>query len=205
MSDYLQLYGPRFFRKRNRWAHDQRIAGQILQKELRIGSAVDFGCGIGTVMQGMGESGCRTLGVEHNAELARRHSPIPDRIVQGDVTVPMDLGVFEWAMCIEVAEHVPTPTSEQLVRNLARHCLCGVIFSAAPPGQRGTGHINCQTREFWETLFRDHGLLHKPVVSDHLRRLLGARTRLHWLRDNLMIFRTTGRSHAQCTPDAGSL
>ena len=190
--NYLECYGPRFFKRRIRWAEDQCRAGRLLQAELKIGSIVDFGCGIGTILQGMAEGGCRVLGLEHNAALARRHSPIPECIVQGDVAAPISLGCFEWAMSIEVAEHIPTASSSQLVANLTKHAERGIIFSAAVPGQRGTGHINCQPPSYWRDLFYEHQFNYNPTVSERLRRLMAECTRLAWLQENLMIFERKG-------------
>ena len=196
MTDYLNIYGEQFFKRRKKFSEEQRAVGGLLQRELQLRSVVDFGCGIGTLIQGMRDGGCTILGVEHSVQLARRYSPIPEKLVAGDVTKPLSLGRHDWSMCIEVAEHVPPTASAQLVANLASHCIRGVIFSAAVPGQKGIGHINCQPPEVWQDLFHSHRLDYSRELTDRLRKLVAPFTQLPWLKQNLMIFQSGGFGEA---------
>ena len=63
---------------------------------------------------------------------------------------------YEVCMCIEVAEHIDPYNSKQLVKILTMTSDF-IVFSAAPPGQAGTGHINCQEPEYWIDLFEKRG------------------------------------------------
>jgi len=47
-----------------------------------------------------------------------------------------------------VAEHIPKEFSESLVKNLIKLSKGFILFTAAKPGQGGTGHINCQKKNF---------------------------------------------------------
>ena len=76
----------------------------------------------------------------------------------GDVTktIPLEQK-YDCAISIEVAEHIPTQFSEKLVENLTNATDNVIIFTAAKPGQGGTGHINCQPKKFWLDLFAKKG------------------------------------------------
>ena len=50
---------------------------------------------------------------------------------------------FDLAICLEVAEHLESENSEGLIRCLTEVASV-IVFSAAVPGQGGSGHINCQ-------------------------------------------------------------
>lgn len=80
-----------------------------------------------------------------------------DRFIDHDLTTPLDLGRrFDLVTCLEVAEHLPSDASETLVDSLCRHADV-IVFSAAVPGQGGTGHINERRASFWAALFGTHG------------------------------------------------
>lgn len=68
-------------------------------------------------------------------------------------SLPSDMDTFEMALCVEVAEHLPEESSNELVRFLTGHA-DAVLFSAAIPGQGGTGHINEKPQSYWYERFR---------------------------------------------------
>jgi hypothetical protein len=74
---------------------------------------------------------------------------------------------FDLALCLEVAEHLPSRTSAQLVRGLTDLAPIA-LFSAAVPGQGGTGHVNEQWPEYWRNLFKERGF----AMLDPIRPLL---------------------------------
>ena len=59
------------------------------------------------------------------------------------------------AVCLETAEHLPPWSATNLVRALTGASV--VVFSAAPPGQGGTLHINEQPLDYWCERFRREG------------------------------------------------
>lgn len=70
-----------------------------------------------------------------------------------DLALPIQLDqMFDLAISLEVAEHLPTRASGSFVESLVRAAPV-VLFSAAIPGQGGTRHINEQWPEFWQELF----------------------------------------------------
>jgi hypothetical protein len=74
-----------------------------------------------------------------------------------DLARPLELlRRFDLVQCLEVGEHLPAAASAILVESLVRHGDV-VLFSAAPPGQGGTQHINERPLEFWRKLFYQSG------------------------------------------------
>ena len=74
-----------------------------------------------------------------------------------DLNRPVDTSEkFDLVVCIEVAEHLDKAAAAPLVRTLTRTAPV-VLFSAAPPGQGGHGHVNEQPRAYWHALFAQHG------------------------------------------------
>lgn len=60
-----------------------------------------------------------------------------------------------------------------------------VLFSAAVPGQGGTGHINEQWPEYWAALFQSHGY----ECLDCIRPKIWRESRVDaWYKQNLLLF-----------------
>lgn len=127
----------------------------ILPDDLLEGSHVlDMGCGVGT------------WGLEATNRGATRISCVDgdwvDRNVleiSRDCFHPVDLckdyppkEEYDLAIWLENAEHLPVERGKQLIAWLSQHC-DWVLFSAAIPGQGGTGHINEQWQSWWAKEF----------------------------------------------------
>src|SRR5262249_14104781 len=79
------------------------------------------------------------------------------KIVVADISKPLDCERrFDLAICLEVAEHLPSDCAADLVTNLC-NAADVVLFSAATPGQGGTRHINEQRPSYWSHLFSRNG------------------------------------------------
>lgn len=91
---------------------------------------------------------------------------------------------FDLVQCLEVAEHLPATSAQALVETLVRHGDI-VLFSAAPKGQGGTGHINEQSYEYWRPIFARKGY----VPLDCLRPRIMNDTRIEaWYRYNTLLY-----------------
>ena len=66
-----------------------------------------------------------------------------------DLSLPQyGLPVYDWILCLEVAEHIPKAFEEVLLSNIVRHASRGIILSWAVPGQYGYSHVNNQPPEY---------------------------------------------------------
>jgi SAM-dependent methyltransferase len=155
-------------------------------------SILDLGCG-----QGIQIGYCRHRGIQAiGVDLAVPAEESGPNLLHADLRVPMDLGIsFEWVCCWEVAEHLPNESADILCDTLARHVLkpAGrLFFTAAAPGQRGPGHINCQPQEYWRDLLGDRGLEYQVRETEILAKLwLEDMKRAWWYGRNVQVFAWT--------------
>lgn len=77
--------------------------------------------------------------------------------IMHDLTKPLHLRKnFDFAISVEVAEHINSKYSDVFVETLCNHSDV-ILFSAAIPMQGGTGHINEQPCSYWAKKFSQHG------------------------------------------------
>ena len=153
----------------------------LLSMLLTPQSVIDVGCGEGWWAYEFAQEGCHVLGVDNGTIPT---SPLHEKFQEVDLTKPFpDLGKWDLAVCLEVAEHLPASRAAGFVEDL-----CGlapdIVFSAAIPGQGGVGHINEQWPDYWVKLFNRNGYR----VSGMLRWLIWDDDRLeNWYRQNLFL------------------
>lgn len=157
-------------------------------------SVVDVGCGRGTWLAEFAAQGVeRLLGldshhVDQNALAIDREN---FRVV--DLSKPFVVNEkFDLAVCLEVAEHLPTRMSRNLVRQLTSAAPV-VLFSAAVPGQGGTRHINEQWHWYWNSIFSElsydcFDVLRDGIFSNHDVSV--------WFRQNIFLYASRGSAIA---------
>ena len=148
-------------------------------------SIIDFGCGTGlwiAAAQRLGVSDA--LGYE--GPWIENVATEPNvKIVVADIGMPLDCGRrFDLAVCLEVAEHLPSDCAADLVANLC-NAADVVLFSAAIPGQGGANHINEQWPSYWASLFSHKGYR----CLDVIRPIIWTDERVEpWYRQNTLLF-----------------
>jgi SAM-dependent methyltransferase len=164
-------YDDRFFRMFG--DEPDESSGQVLRTAfafLKPDSVVDIGCGTGkwiamALMLGAREG----FGVDGGYVPREQRLIPPDRFIEHDLeNFPLALGrKFDMAICLEVAEHLSRRRSASFVAEL-----CGlsnlILFSAAPPFQEGTHHVNEQWLEYWGILFRREQFVPVDVIRDQI-------------------------------------
>lgn len=156
----------------------------ILMDRLGLGEGsrvVDVGCGEGWWAHTFQQHGCEAWGID-GAYV--ESSPLGDRFVACDLNVWVGMTVtFDVAVCLEVAEHLPQRRAEGFVAELCTLAPI-VVFSAAVPGQGGTGHVN----EQWPWYWADHFAANGYSVSGALRFDIWDDILIeNWYRQNLLI------------------
>lgn len=183
--------------------------GEWLRQRLQPRSVIDVGCGPGIYLVPF-KPAARVLGVDGApdagkalelwefilADLRQNWSLEKAALERDAITfykdgnpindaaqiVPLH---FDLSMCIEVAEHLPPDRADYLI-DLLTMCSDTCFFSAARPGQVGTGHINLQTKEWWQAKFRARGWELHPLDAE-LQAALWANEhvrRVQWLLHN---------------------
>jgi len=113
---------------------------------------IDYGSGDGWWSHTFKQIGSETCFAVELDDIAKDHTPEDVYFVQHDLREPLDdlLRPFELTICLEVAEHLPKNQAHNaLLATLARSTGNLLLFSAAQPGQPGTGHINSQPVHYW--------------------------------------------------------
>lgn len=140
-------------------------------------TALDVGCGEGWWGAALEPYGFTVTGLDANANAA-----IP--VIDCDLEQPLPqhdrVGVV---LCLEVAEHLSPARAKSFVADLCRLSDL-VVFSAAIPGQGGTGHLNEQWPRYWTDLFAAHHY----TCSGALRWMIWTDDRVeNWYRQNLLV------------------
>ena len=157
------------------------VVAPIMQELVHPRSVVDVGGGEGWWAQAFADLGTRAVSVD----AATGDEPAPDvEHVRRDLREPLDeLGSFDLALCLEVAEHLESGPGERLVETLCSLAPV-ILFSAAIPGQGGVGHVNEQWPSYWVERFERRGYR----CSGALRWRIWDDDRVApWYRQNLLV------------------
>lgn len=177
----------------NLYVHDTRIHNKIapqiilphIFKLISVNSVVDVGCGLATWI-----SVCEDLGVTDVMGIDGDYVDLSllavekASFVSADLRMPISLNRrFDLAICLEVAEHLPLESADNLIDTLTNHS-DNILFSAALPNQDGQNHINEQPFEFWEAKFNAKGYF----FADVIRPIFWNDSRVDWwYRQNIFL------------------
>lgn len=201
MNPVEDLYDKRFFRSRHRlnWRAPYVCGGIIETFGLKRGdSVIDIGCGIGDLVAEFISLGYKAQGVEGSKYSLGFAVPPPGAIMVHDMRKEIDVDMFnvpyKLLTCFEVAEHLEEEYANTFVFNL---CILSdtIVMSAAPPGQGGIGHVNCQPLEYWEKKFSTFNYGYSAHYTNALRSYWTPWRKKPGIKaffENLMIFKKKG-------------
>jgi SAM-dependent methyltransferase len=150
----------------------------VIADEFDPATVVDVGCGEGWFCREFRGRGVEAFGVDGDK------LPEVDMVVDLTSAPYPDLGGYDLAICLEVAEHLEPECAPAFVEWLCKLAPI-VVFSAAVPGQGGPGHVNERPPEYWSDLFAEFGY----VGSGALRDRLWDDGRVDWwYRQNMLVF-----------------
>ena len=159
---------------------------ELLGGILRPRSVIDVGCGVGSWAAAF-----RAAGASDVSGIDGDWVPIDKLVIpkncfsRTDLTQPKLLNrKYDLAVCLEVAEHLPDSVAQPLVEMLSSGS-DAVLFSAALPGQGGTGHLNEQWPAYWISRFAGQGY----QLFDIVRPLLFDDPKVaFWYAQNMLLF-----------------
>ena len=176
----VEFYGQAFFDEMRAGREASRRLGDVIHEV--IGGSVtawDLGAGVGIQTGRLQELGWTIWGGDFAPLAIEQREPGVD-VLPFDLSLPQDEhGPVDCVICTEVAEHVPEEHSDQVVKNIATLARKFIVWSAAPPGQGGTGHINCQPPEFWLDRFKSLNWVPSSARTIKLRELMRATEAQH--------------------------
>jgi hypothetical protein len=146
-------------------------------------SVLDIGCGLGGYLDALGSMGAgRAVGVDGFERPDGFLGPGPYHA--HDLRQPLSLGErFDLVVCTEVIEHLPPEHEAILLDSINNHAQDVILFSAARPGQPGSGHVNGQSTEHWTRAWRARGW--EPDVFQTLA--VRSLSTFHWFRRNFLV------------------
>ena len=153
-------------------------------------SVIDFGAGLGKYVHHLAGAGIDVQGVDAIPDV----ESLTDGLVQHqDLTKPGFCNDCDWALCLEVMEHIPSDLEQWPLTYLGT-AKQGVVLSWAIPGQGGDGHVNERSNEYAQNAFL--GIASKMRRSFRHDQQAQARLRmavsdLWWFANSLMVFRRT--------------
>ena len=112
---------------------------------------IDYGSGDGWWSHSFKQIGTETCFAVELDDIAFEHTPEDVYFKKHDLRESLEvMQRFDLVICLEVAEHLPKNAAHNaLLDTLARSTGNLLMFSAAQPGQPGTGHINPQPVSYW--------------------------------------------------------
>jgi SAM-dependent methyltransferase len=178
-SDYFQLVEQQSERS-------AQAVVPILLELVRPTSVIDVGCGTGTWLERFHADGIEEIFGIDGEWIDRSKLRIPaERFEVADLAQPpAGSRRFDLVVSLEVAEHLPAESADAFVDLLAG--LGPVVaFSAAIPGQGGSGHVNEQWPRYWQQRFAARGF----VPFDVVRARIWTDGRVAWwFRQNLVLY-----------------
>lgn len=139
---------------------------------IEVNSAIDVGCGLGVWIEQLLQMGINdVMAVDaewFNEDFIKEHVGTNKIVVHN-----LEEGVFhsgrrfDLAICLEVAEHVTSKHSNNVVETLVDNADT-ILFSAAIPCQGGQGHVNEQWPTYWREKFNHYGYDFVDVIRPYI-------------------------------------
>ncbi len=167
--DYNDKYYRQRKTKRRPFGVIPNLARCLADELGPFASALDLGAGTGHYSLTLADLGIDTWAIDIS-----EYAPIFEQdsihALCEDLQEPLDLErTFDLVLCIEMAEHLPESAADILCDTVVSHASNVIVFTAAPPGQGGTGHINCQPPNYWLAKLRMRGLHYLPEETARIK------------------------------------
>ncbi len=194
LNNLNSIYSEEYFVQRRKPPHDT-VAEEFTTEMIRRydpESVADIGCAIGHYLKKFEDNqpSINVFGIEGASKAVE--NALVDSVRQGDLREEISIdGSYDVVTCIEVAEHIHPIYADNLVSTIISGSKYGgrIIFTAAPPGQYGTHHINLQERKYWVEKFEQRDANYLPEESESLIARLDTRIpEKTWPVDNIMVF-----------------
>lgn len=192
MIDLRTMYKGRYFARRNSLEWRAVPVCDAIIDNLNPKSVVDVGCAVGDLIKEFDKRQIVCYGIEGHENVVPYLMVDEEKVFIKDLRFPLNLSLqCDLAICLEVAEHIDKECADQFVDNLIGLSR-KVLLSAAPPGQGGHGHVNCQFPDYWKYKFVNKRYVFEEHITLSIMEALAPwkdKKGIKAYYDNLMYFR----------------
>ncbi len=151
---------------------------------LEPSTVLDVGCGPGTYVRALREMGVDAMGIDTDKRVVGQEHLLQQSLFDTKLQA-------ELVLCLEVAEHIDKDRADDVVNSIVDTVEPGgmLIWSAAHPGQGGTGHINCQPKAYWDFRFKEAGLERDENMEAKLLDYIKSGYHMGWFLQNAMLYK----------------
>ena len=133
-KDPLEIYTRRYYGKRVKMRAWEMNSGKALSEALNLESIIDFGCGLGSYLEGALEGKTKkVLGIDIGADIARECIPeyMREFIKKGHIGRKINYGKWDCALSIEAAEHLLPEEEDIFIENIVNASSRLIVLTAA--------------------------------------------------------------------------
>lgn len=185
----MEPYTKEYYNSINIIERPQAVAlAEILEKMYKLRSVVDLGCGTGLYMA---QFHCDAYGIDiSEAAFDKEVVQVPEDVIAiGDLTQPRTVRIkHNLALCLEVVEHIGEESADAFLDNLVQYSDT-IVMTAAPPGQAGLNHVNCQPMGYWEEKMAKRGFKRDYYDEYQIVSFVVNAPHTVWIIRNLMVFK----------------
>jgi len=169
--DPLEIYSKGYYARRIKMRDWEMRCGKALSIMLNLESIIDFGCGLGSYLEGAIKGKTKKIfGVDIGYEISKEFIPeyMHRFIVKGHVGRKLDYGKWDCALSIEVAEHLLPEEEDVFVTNIINASSRLIVLTAA--FSYSYLHLNAgKMKEYWAKKFTDLGCVELFDEEEKLR------------------------------------
>jgi len=155
-------------------------------KDFGVKSLLDIGCGDGYAMSWFKSAGLYVEGID-GSEKVLESSIVGNQIhIHDFVTGPCSLSKkFDAVWSSEFVEHVEAKYIDNFMQSFCLAPLVLMTYSEPKWSDGGYHHVNCQTQEYWNSVFGSYGYSLDKDKTDEYRTLATAR----WIKPTISLYR----------------
>jgi len=188
------LYDNDFYNDHQKYRPIYDFLADIAIASFEPKSVIDLGCGAGFMLERLRSQGVKKVYGIDGSESAKGSWPdyMQDVLEVKNLLDFKPTERYDVAICMEVAEHIPKDKADRVVKKVTDSSAKFVWWSAAQPGQGGTGHVNCQSLCYWARKFEDCGFVPMwPLTYQIKMEMLKLKdiNSFPWFRDNFTAFK----------------
>ena len=164
-----------------------KFISPLLKEYFSLGRVLDLGCASGHYIKAFSDCGVVAIGIEGSEKAMAIAVCDPEFIHFLDLREKQYIvkeNTMDMVMSVEVAEHIEEEFVDIYVHNLTSPKAKYIYMTAAPPGQGGHFHVNCQPQEYWINKIEEQGYKHHPEHKEEINKWLDVRCECYFVHEH---------------------